>query len=325
MDDISMRLYIVIAVLALLGIGEFLYILRLKKDKDAVVDSSSHGHGSNHGHSHGHGSEDDEEEEESNEYEEEIKNMVEKGLLRGVIEADEQELINNVFEFGDKEVRDVMRFRKKIVGIDSSVSLEEGLRFMLEQPYSRYPLYSGDIDDIIGIIYLKDVTRAFYEKKDVTLEKIARPAVFVHETMDISDLYKKMQRKKTHMAVVVDEYGQTAGIVAMEDMTEVLMGNIYDEYDVVEKEVIKLGSEDAYLVQGITRLDVLEDLLGIEFPDEDVDTINGFILARLHHLPKDDDQIDISYEGYSFKAVDIHAKMIRQIKVSKIDQEEKGE
>ncbi|MCQ2492475.1 MAG: hemolysin family protein [Lachnospiraceae bacterium] len=322
MDDISMRLCIVIAVLALLGMSEFLYILRLKKEKDRSLDfSSNHGHGSNHGHR----SEDDEEEEESNEYEEEIKNMVEKGLLEGVIEEDEQELINNVFEFGDKEVRDVMRFRKKIVGIDSSVSVEEGLRFMLEQPYSRYPLYSGDIDDIIGIIYLKDVTRAFYEKRDVTLDKLARPAVFVHETMDISDLYKKMQRKKTHMAVVVDEYGQTAGIVAMEDMTEVLMGNIYDEYDVVEKEVVKLGSEEAYLVQGITRLDVLEDLLGIEFPDEDVDTINGFILARLHHLPKDDDQIDISYEGYSFKAVDIHAKMIRQIKVSKIDQKEKGE
>ncbi len=316
MDDSSMRLYIVILVLAVIGIVELLYIVRLKKKDSEESDSSR---------DYARSSESEEEEEESNEYEEEIKNMVEKGLLEGVIEEDEQELINNVFEFGDKEAQDVMRFRKKIVAIDAAVSLEEGLRFMLEQPYSRYPLYEGDIDNIIGIVYLKDVTKAFYEKKEVTLAELARPAVFVHETMDISDLFKKMQRKKTHMAVVIDEYGQTEGIVAMEDMTEVLMGNIYDEYDVVEKEVIKLGSEDAYLVQGITRLDDLEDFLGIEFPEEDVDTINGFILSRLHSLPKDDDSIDITYEGYSFKAVDIHDKMIRQIKVSKIDHEKKGE
>lgn len=314
MDDVKLRLYIVITVLAVTGIAELLYILKLRKNQKASEETT-----------HTHGYEHEEEEEESNEYEEEIKNMVEKGLLEGVIEEDEQELINNVFEFGDKKARDVMRFRKKIVGIDARKSLEKGLTFMLEQPYSRYPLYDGDIDNIIGIIYLKDVTKAFYEKKDATLRQLVRPAVFVHETMDISDLFKKMQRKKTHMAVVVDEYGQTAGIVAMEDMTEVLMGNIYDEYDVVEKEIIKLGTEESYLAQGMIRLDDLEDILGIEFPDEDVDTVNGFILSRLHHLPKDDDQIEIEYKGYSFKAVDIHDKMIRQVKVSKIESEKEGE
>jgi putative hemolysin len=206
------------------------------------------------------------------------------------------------------------------------MQLEECLTFMLSEPYSRFPLYEGDIDNIVGVIYLKDVIEAFLNQDNKPLSEIAREAFFVHETMEISDLFKEMQMKKIHMAIVVDEYGQTEGIVAMEDMLEVIVGNIFDEYDIDEHEIVKLGNGDGYLIQGVTRLEEVENLLDIEFPDQDIETINGFMIDRLNHLPDENEEVEILYEGYSFKSVDIHDKMIRQIKVSKIENDkDKGE
>lgn len=313
MDDIDTLIYCVLLLLMVVCIIETVYILYLKK-------SSSSGSLSTRSRKN------DVEDDENHEYENEIKNMVREGLEQGMIEADERELIDNVFEFGDKEARDVMRFRKKIVGIDNSKDVEACLNFMLEKPYSRYPLYEGDIDNIIGIVYLKDVIEAYLNHENKSLDEIAREAFFVHETMQISVLFKKMQTKKIHMAIVVDEYGQTEGIVAMEDMLEVIVGNILDEYDIDEHEIVKLGGEDGYLVQGVTRLEVIEDLLKIEFPDRDIETINGFMIDQLHHLPDEKEEVEIIFEGYSFKSVDIHDNMIRQIKVSKRQNEkDKGE
>jgi putative hemolysin len=308
MDDIDTLMMIIIVLLALLCVAEAVYIFCLRKSGNSgsrVKKSES-------------------EKDEDNEYEAEIKNMVREGQEQGAIEADEQEMINNVFEFGDKEARDVMRFRRKIVGVDALMQLDECLTFMLNEPYSRFPLYEGDIDNIIGVIYLKDVIEAFLNQDTKPLSEIAREAFFVHETMEISDLFKEMQSKKIHMAIVVDEYGQTEGIVAMEDMLEVIVGNIFDEYDIDEHEIVKLGNGDGYLIQGVTRLEEVEDLLEIEFPDQDIETINGFMIDRLNHLPEENEEVEILYKGYSFKSVDIHDKMIRQIKVSKIE-EDKGE
>ncbi|MDD5968927.1 MAG: hemolysin family protein [Candidatus Fimousia sp.] len=311
MDDIGTLSSLITILIAVICVVELVYILHLKKS----VQSSSLSTRSK---------KNDEDDEENNEYEEEIKNMMNQGLEQGIIEADEREMINNVFEFGDKECKDVMRFRKKIVGIDNQMSIEECLNFMLEQPYSRYPLYETDIDNILGVLYLKDVIEAYLNQEEKPLSEIAREAFFVHETMEISDLFKEMQLKKIHMAIVVDEYGQTEGIVAMEDMLEVIVGNIFDEYDIDEHEITKLGEEGGYLIQGVTRLDVLEELLDIEFPDEDIETINGFLIDQLGHLPEDNEEVEIIYEGYSFKSMDIHEKMVRQIKVSKIEKD-KGE
>jgi putative hemolysin len=308
MDDIDTLMMIIIVLLALLCVAEAVYIFCLRKSGNSgsrVKKSES-------------------EKDEDNEYETEIKNMVREGQEQGAIEAEEQEMINNVFEFGDKEARDVMRFRRKIVGVDALMQLDECLTFMLNEPYSRFPLYEGDIDNIIGVIYLKDVIEAFLNQDTKPLSEIAREAFFVHETMEISDLFKEMQSKKIHMAIVVDEYGQTEGIVAMEDMLEVIVGNIFDEYDIDEHEIVKLGNGDGYLIQGVTRLEEVEDLLEIEFPDQDIETINGFMIDRLNHLPEENEEVEILYKGYSFKSVDIHDKMIRQIKVSKIE-EDKGE
>ena len=146
---------------------------------------------------------------------------------------------------------------------------------------------------------------------------IAREPFFVHQTMNLSVLFQEMQTKKIHMAIVIDEYSQTEGIVSMEDMLEVIVGNILDEYDVEDRNITKIGWADIYLVRGSTRLEELEDTLGIEFDVEDIETLNGFLIDQLGHLPEDNEEIEIIYQGYSFKSVDIHDNMIRQVKVEK--------
>lgn len=309
MSDISTLIYWLLGLLFLICVIEVVYILYLKRTIKSGNKIRKN----------------DSENEEDNEYEEEIKNMMQEGLEQGIIEENERKLINNVFEFGDKEAKDVMRFRKKIVGVDNSMSIEECLNYMLREPYSRFPLYEGDIDNILGVLYLKDVIKAYLNKEEVNVTQISREAFFIHETMEISDLFREMQLKKIHMAIVIDEYGQTEGIVAMEDMLEVIVGNILDEYDIDEHEIVQLGDHSGYLIQGVARLDRVGQLLGIEFPQQDIETINGFMIDQLNHLPEENEEIELVYEGYSFKSVDIHDKMIRQIKVSKIDKEEKGE
>ncbi|MBP3507629.1 MAG: HlyC/CorC family transporter [Lachnospiraceae bacterium] len=251
--------------------------------------------------------------------EEEIKSMVTEGHEHGVILEDEAEMINNIFEFGDKEARDVMSPRQKIEGIDASWSLEEAMNFMLENGFSRYPLYEEDLDNIVGVLHLKDAMRYYMRNKEAALRDIAREPFFVHPTQNISKLFNDMQSKKIHMAIVVDEYGQTEGIVAMEDILEVIVGNILDEYDEEEHDIIRLGDENSYLMRGLARLEEVEDILEIEFPDEDIDTLNGFLLYELGRLPTEGEEINIIYQGYSFRPIDIHDKMIVQVKVTKIE------
>ena len=179
-----------------------------------------------------HTSEQEHEEDEDNEYEEEIMNIVNEGHEQGAIMEGEARMITNIFEFGDKDVTDVMTSRKKIDAIDVTMSVEKALNYMLDEPYSRYPLYEDDIDNIVGVLYLKDVIDAYLNQKEAKLSDIAREPFFVHQTMNLSVLFQEMQTKKIHMAIVIDEYSQTEGIVSMEDMLEVIVGNILDEYDV---------------------------------------------------------------------------------------------
>lgn len=256
--------------------------------------------------------------------EEEIKSMVTEGHEQGVILEDEAEMINNIFEFGEKEAKDVMSPRQKIEGIDAMLSLEEAMNLMLEHGFSRYPLYEEDLDNIIGVLHLKDAMRYYMRDKDAVLKEIAREPFFVHPTQNIQKLLKDMQTKKIHMAIVVDEYGQTEGIVAMEDILEEIVGNILDEYDEEEHDIIRLGQDNCYLMRGLARLDEIAELLEIEFPDEDIDTLNGFLLYELGRLPLDEEEINIVYQGYSFHPIDIHDKMIAQVKVTKVTEPEKA-
>lgn len=256
--------------------------------------------------------------------EEEIMSMVTEGHEQGVILEDEAEMINNIFEFGDKEARDVMSPRQKVEGIDAELSLEEAMNIMLESGFSRYPLYQEDLDNIVGVLHLKDAMRYYMRDKEVALTEIAREPFFVHPTQNIQKLLKDMQMKKVHMAIVVDEYGQTEGIVAMEDILEEIVGNILDEYDEEEHDIIRLGQQDSFLMRGMARLEEIAELLEIEFPDEDIDTLNGFLLYELGRLPLEDEEINIVYQGYTFHPIDIHDKMIVQVKVSRDRDETKS-
>lgn len=249
--------------------------------------------------------------------EEEILSIIEEGHEQGAILPDEAELITNVFEFGDKEARDVMTPRQKLIGIEAEADMQDALNFMTENSFSRYPVYEEDIDNIIGTLHIKDAVAAYLKDSRQLTREVMGDAFFIHPTRKISDLFNEMQKNKIHMAIVVDEYGQTEGIVTMEDILEVIVGDIMDEHDEEEVDILKLATGEGYIVNGTTNLDELEDLFGISFPEEDIDTVNGFMLYELGRLPKEGDRVRIEYQGFSFEAVDWNDKMIRKVRIRK--------
>ena len=175
----------------------------------------------------------------SDEYEEEIISMVNEGHEQGVIQESQAQMIQNIFEFTDKEAQDVMTHRRNITAIDGTMNLRDALTFMLDDTHSRFPVYLDNLDNIIGILFLKDAMRwhtrdqhAYDDWQIKDVPNLLRKAVFIPETRNISQLFKNMQMRKLQMVIVADEYGQTAGLVAMEDILEEIVGNILDEYDV---------------------------------------------------------------------------------------------
>ncbi|WP_310605423.1 hemolysin family protein [Anaerosporobacter sp.] len=254
----------------------------------------------------------------SEDLEDEIISMVNEGQEQGVLASNEAEMISNIIAFDEKEVKDIMTHRKKIVAIDCNETVEQTLRFMLDKSYSRYPLYEDDIDNIIGILHVKDVARCYMSPKfkNKPLKLIARKPYFVPDTQNINVLFSDMQLKKVHMAIAVDEYGQTAGLVAMEDILEEIVGNILDEYDIDEKLIIK-QDEGQFLMKGLAGLDDIEDILGIEIQEEDFDTLNGLLTSLLNRIPNDGEHVSLSYGGYLFEILDVRNKMIRYVRVTK--------
>lgn len=253
--------------------------------------------------------------------EEEILSMVEEGHEQGVIEDNEVEMISNIFEFGDKYAKDIMTSRQKVIAVESTFTLEEALKFVLENNFSRYPVYEEDIDNIVGVIHLKDLVAAYLENPDICITEIMEEPIFIHPTYSISKLLQKMQREKIHMSIVVDEYGQTEGIVAMEDIIEEIVGNIFDEHDEEEEDDIKNTADGSYLVNGSASLDELSDIIDIDFPDEDFETVNGFLLYELGRLPIEGEQIEIIYQGYKFVPVKICDKMVTLVRVERANEE----
>ena len=248
--------------------------------------------------------------------EEDIMDMVNEGHEQGVLESSEAEMITNIFEFDDKEAGDIMTHRKNIVALDGSMSLREAAHFVLkEAKNSRYPVYGKDLDDIIGTVHMRDVLFA-------NVPGVLRPAHFIPETRNINSLFKEMQSQKIHMEIVIDEYGQTAGIVTMEDILEEIVGNILDEYDVDEQYIVR-GEGDALIMSGMTPLEEAQEELGISFPEEDLenyDTINGLLISRLDRIPGDDEQPEIQYLGYRFCVLKVENKMIHSVRVTKLPQ-----
>lgn len=260
-------------------------------------------------------------EEQADAVEEEILSIIEEGHEQGAIQTDEAEMISNVFEFGDKQVRDVCSPRQKILGIEADNDINEALQIMLDNSYSRYPIYEENIDNIIGVLHIKEAVAAYLENANQTVRDLGSEPYFVHPTQKIRKLFNEMQSSKNHLAIVVDEYGQTEGLIALEDILEVLVGDIWDEHDEQEVDIMKLAAGDGYIVNGSTKLEELEDLFEIKFPDEDIDTVNGFMLYELGKLPENGENIQIVYDGFVFTALKMESHMITKIRIKKLPEE----
>lgn len=261
--------------------------------------------------------------------EEEIINMVNEGHEQGLIQASEAEMISNIFEFGDKEAQDIMTNRKNIVAIDAETTLRNAITFMLEGKNSRYPVYEENIDHIIGILHLKDAMRFHVDDSRADcplreLEGLMREPRFVPQTKNIDELFQEMQAEKLQMVIVVDEYGQTDGLLAMEDILEEIVGNILDEYD-EDSEHIEEKNEDEYVIEGRTPLEELEERFNISFENETFETLNGFLISRLDKIPEPDEEFDVDYGGYNFKILSVENKMIQSVLVTRLPEEAEAE
>ena len=231
-------------------------------------------------------------------------------------------LIRNIFRYMDKDAKDIMTHRKNIVAIDGDWSLEEALKFMLDERFSRFPVYQEDIDEIIGIIHLRDATSGYLDESKrgcpvKELKEYLRPVTYIPETKSIDTLFKEMQSTKNHMVIVLDEYGQTSGLVAMEDILEEIVGNILDEYD-EEDEMIQKQNDGSMIANGLTELEDLEDLIPVTFDKEDYETLNGFLIDELEHIPGEDEKCVVDYEGYRFTVLQVDNNIIQTVKIEKL-------
>lgn len=248
--------------------------------------------------------------------EEEIRMMVDVGEEKGSIEEEEKELINNVFEFNDKTVSDVMIHRTEVYAIDIQSNIEDILSELKEYKYSRIPVYEENIDNIVGVLFIKDLLAYAYTKKEVKIKKIMRPAYFVSESKPINEFFKEMQRDKQQLAIVLDEYGGTAGIITMEDIIEELVGNIFDEYDDVEKEYEKID-DNTFLINGSVSIFDLRKILEVDIPEGDYDTLSGYLIELLGRIPQDDEKPVIETEKVTYKIEEYEEKRILWVKACK--------
>lgn len=259
--------------------------------------------------------------------EEEIISMVREGHEQGTILASEAEMIHNVFEFDDKEVKDIMTHRKNIVSLDGNMSFIDAIEFIIDTGKSRFPVYENDVDSIIGVLHIKDAF-TFFEKNEVyrssikDIDGLIRPVDFIPETVNINDLFKKMQSKKSHLAMVVDEYGQISGLIAMEDILEELVGNIEDEHD-EEENYIRKNDDETFIMDGMTEFSDVKEALSLPVDDDAYETLNGFIISLSDKIPEEGDKTVISAYGYRFSVMSVEDKVIKQVMIKKLAPEEK--
>ncbi len=258
--------------------------------------------------------------------EEEIRMMVDVGEEKGVIEDVQKEMINNIFEFDDLDAGDIMTHRTDMVAIEADDPLEDVVRLSVEEGRSRIPVYEEDPDNIIGVVYIKDLLPYVGHQlpKETTLRSIMREAYYIPETKNCGDLFTEMTETRTQIAIVVDEYGGTAGLVTIEDLLESIVGNIQDEYDDEEEEISKIN-ENTFTIDGTTFIDEVDELVGTEIPEGDYDTLAGFLISRLGYLPKDGEMNEVDYENLHFTILNVEDRRIGKVKVEIVPREEETE
>ena len=254
--------------------------------------------------------------------EQEIMSMVNEGHENGVLQESEAEMINNIFTLDQKEAKDIMTHRKQIMALDGTCSLQEVLAEIRDMGYSRYPVYLDDVDNIIGIIHIKDILNQMLDQTNMEqqltkINDLIRPASFIPETRNIDVLFKNMQSQKIHMVIVVDEYGQTSGLVTMEDILEEIVGNIFDEHDAEEEQIVE-EADGSYVIDGMTYFDDVCELLEIQGEElEDFDTLSGFLISRINKIPVNGEHYQVSAYGYRFDVLLVEHRVIRTVRVTK--------
>lgn len=248
---------------------------------------------------------------------EELRSFVEVGQEQGVINETEMDMINSIIEFDDKMAKEIMTPSTETFSIDINIPIKEFIDKLLEEQYSRIPVYSNDLDNIIGIVYLKDIFEAAYHYgfDKIDLRKIMRKPYFVPETKNIDVLFKELQDSKQHMSILVDEYGGFSGIVTIEDIIEEVMGNIDDEFDIENHYFSKIDN-NTFIVDGLLSLVDLNNYLDINIKSDISDTVGGFLINEIGEIPKPNEDITIEYNNVIFKVEEVNEKRIKKVRIS---------
>jgi CBS domain containing-hemolysin-like protein len=252
-----------------------------------------------------------------------LRSMAELGQEEGSIEREETELIHSIFEFGDTIVREVMVPRPDIKAIESDKTLRDVQAMVLQFGFSRIPVFQEDLDDVLGVVYAKDVLKALHQgKHDMPLRDVVRETHFVPESKKVADLLREMQREHFHIALVTDEYGSVVGLVTLEDLLEELVGEIADEYDTEEPELEQVG-EHEYRVDGKMSIDEVNEILDVELPDEEWDTVGGLMLGLMGSIPEEGDEV--AFQNLAFRAERVDGRRISKIRITRKSEDEPAE
>jgi CBS domain containing-hemolysin-like protein len=236
------------------------------------------------------------------------------------VEDEERDMIRGVIGLEETTAREIMVPRIDVVALSSDATLDDALDVVVQKGYSRIPLYDGQIDNICGVVYAKDVLRHVRNNGSapVSLKEIARPPYFIPETKKVDELLAEFRRQKIHIAIVVDEYGGTAGLVTTEDILEEIVGEIEDEYDVGEPQVERISSSEA-IIDARLPLDELNELMDANLEDEEVDTVGGFVFNQLGKMPAPGDEVRV--DGIVIRVLDVQGNRIRKVRVEKVASE----
>ena len=246
----------------------------------------------------------------------EIRMMIGVGEENGIINETEREMLDSIFEFDNTLAKQIMTPRVNVFALDIETPVDELIDKILEEQYSRIPIYENDIDNIIGILYMKDL---FFELRkgtisQETVRKLIRIPYFVPETKNIDVLFKELQSTKNHMAILIDEYGAFSGIVSIEDLIEEVMGNIFDEYDENFDEIKRIDS-NTYIVDGLASIDDINDATNLNIESNDFDTIGGFVVSLLGHIPRENEEKTVEFENIVFRVEKVDEKRISKLKI----------
>ncbi len=249
--------------------------------------------------------------------EEEIRMMVDVGEEKGTIHETEKRMINNIFEFNNKTVEEIMTHRIDIAALPLEASLKDVIAFLKREKYSRIPVYEDSIDNIIGVMHSKYLIQYLAQDRDENSFKLSdfiRKPYFVPASKRTDELFKELQQTRMHFAVIIDEYGGTAGIVTLEDLIEEIVGNIFDEDEEEEKLFDKID-ENTFIINGSASLDEVEDYLDVELPVEEYETLSGFVIGQLGRIPGKEDNSVVEFNGLVFKVEEVEEKRLAKVKV----------